>query len=576
VINEEDEVDDEPDYSRDSVSSSITSPINRMTIRSPLSSNSIPTPKSSATSAMPMSSSFLANRINIINNKAAAAAAATAPGSSQQQQPLNSPTTTGSQVNANNSQTNNNHNNNNNNSYSTSANSQLNGSFLMTPTPTSSHMSDMTTPQNSLINKFSSRTQMKLQLMKQQTEQFEKKSTTFASPPNTTMLLSTTPQQQQQLLSSATTTSSVVPPNTQPTTPFSNHHLDNPNVLEDLNASLIEDLRKRSNSICSNHGGVADGASSSSSANQLSLSPQIIPRDIATQYFQVETKLDNPTTFHVMQMLQQQTTNNNSDSNGKGRRGSLSSTSNKVPRVSTTTTPTTMTALSSSASPASILRNSQQHHQLRANSVSIATTNNNNTASARTPANSAASNISSALVAAGSSSSGIEVIPSSLSNTDFIINDLLKDNMYTPSNVSSVTEDSSFSHNELDELDDFVSDRLNGYLKQSTSATDLDIKNIKNETLEIEQYLNMPSTLPTDGYLKMAPGSPVRPSTSCPADIARLKKMHGVQLSNDEIRLIIKDRQKKDSHNMIERRRRFNINDRIKELGTLLPKQCQA
>merc|ERR1719474_18619 len=34
-----------------------------------------------------------------------------------------------------------------------------------------------------------------------------------------------------------------------------------------------------------------------------------------------------------------------------------------------------------------------------------------------------------------------------------------------------------------------------------------------------------------------------------------------------------KDRAKKDNHNMIERRRRFNINDRIKELGTLLPKQ---
>ncbi|CAG7727807.1 unnamed protein product [Allacma fusca] len=33
-----------------------------------------------------------------------------------------------------------------------------------------------------------------------------------------------------------------------------------------------------------------------------------------------------------------------------------------------------------------------------------------------------------------------------------------------------------------------------------------------------------------------------------------------------------KDRQKKDNHNMIERRRRFNINDRIKELGTLLPR----
>ena len=32
-----------------------------------------------------------------------------------------------------------------------------------------------------------------------------------------------------------------------------------------------------------------------------------------------------------------------------------------------------------------------------------------------------------------------------------------------------------------------------------------------------------------------------------------------------------KERQKKDNHNKIERRRRYNINDRIKELGTLLP-----
>jgi hypothetical protein len=37
-----------------------------------------------------------------------------------------------------------------------------------------------------------------------------------------------------------------------------------------------------------------------------------------------------------------------------------------------------------------------------------------------------------------------------------------------------------------------------------------------------------------------------------------------------------KDRQKKDNHNMIERRRRFNINDRIKELGTLLPKSNES
>lgn len=35
---------------------------------------------------------------------------------------------------------------------------------------------------------------------------------------------------------------------------------------------------------------------------------------------------------------------------------------------------------------------------------------------------------------------------------------------------------------------------------------------------------------------------------------------------------LYKDRRKKDIHNMIERRRRYNINDRIKELGLMLPK----
>ncbi|KAJ8707526.1 hypothetical protein PYW08_010778 [Mythimna loreyi] len=43
-------------------------------------------------------------------------------------------------------------------------------------------------------------------------------------------------------------------------------------------------------------------------------------------------------------------------------------------------------------------------------------------------------------------------------------------------------------------------------------------------------------------------------------------------LTDSDMHALAKDRQKKDNHNMIERRRRFNINDRIKELGTLLPK----
>ncbi|XP_023338598.1 transcription factor EC [Eurytemora carolleeae] len=51
------------------------------------------------------------------------------------------------------------------------------------------------------------------------------------------------------------------------------------------------------------------------------------------------------------------------------------------------------------------------------------------------------------------------------------------------------------------------------------------------------------------------------------------EEMKQEPLSEEDFRAQAKDRQKKDNHNMIERRRRYNINDRIKELGTLLPRQ---
>ncbi|XP_044206440.1 transcription factor E3a [Thunnus albacares] len=57
-------------------------------------------------------------------------------------------------------------------------------------------------------------------------------------------------------------------------------------------------------------------------------------------------------------------------------------------------------------------------------------------------------------------------------------------------------------------------------------------------------------------------------SNSCPADLHAVK----TELSNVDSKALMKERQKKDNHNLIERRRRFNINDRIKELGALIPK----
>lgn len=60
-------------------------------------------------------------------------------------------------------------------------------------------------------------------------------------------------------------------------------------------------------------------------------------------------------------------------------------------------------------------------------------------------------------------------------------------------------------------------------------------------------------------------------SSSCPAGLEDVSEEAEI-ICEEKVQAFQKDRQKKDNHNRIERRRRFNINDRIKELGTLLPK----
>ncbi|XP_033481707.1 melanocyte inducing transcription factor a isoform X2 [Epinephelus lanceolatus] len=83
--------------------------------------------------------------------------------------------------------------------------------------------------------------------------------------------------------------------------------------------------------------------------------------------------------------------------------------------------------------------------------------------------------------------------------------------------------------------------------------------------------LQMNNQLPVSGNLLDVYGNQGLPlpglaiSSSCPPNIKR-------EYTEAEVRALAKERQKKDNHNLIERRRRFNINDRIKELGTLIPK----
>ncbi|XP_038867217.1 transcription factor E3-like isoform X4 [Salvelinus namaycush] len=90
----------------------------------------------------------------------------------------------------------------------------------------------------------------------------------------------------------------------------------------------------------------------------------------------------------------------------------------------------------------------------------------------------------------------------------------------------------------------------------------------------IDPGLQVANTLPVsvnmlDVYSSGGMAVPnVTVSNSCPADLHNVK----TELPEVEVKAMMKERQKKDNHNQIERRRRFNINDRIKELGALIPK----
>ncbi|KAM6928190.1 transcription factor EB isoform 2-T2 [Xenentodon cancila] len=84
--------------------------------------------------------------------------------------------------------------------------------------------------------------------------------------------------------------------------------------------------------------------------------------------------------------------------------------------------------------------------------------------------------------------------------------------------------------------------------------------------------VQMPNTLPlSSSHLDVYTGPGMKgpaiamTSNSCPANLTIKREL-------SEARALAKERQKKDNHNLIERRRRFNINDRIKELGTMIPK----
>ncbi|XP_051270099.1 melanocyte inducing transcription factor a isoform X4 [Dicentrarchus labrax] len=110
------------------------------------------------------------------------------------------------------------------------------------------------------------------------------------------------------------------------------------------------------------------------------------------------------------------------------------------------------------------------------------------------------------------------------------------------------------------EMDDVIDDIIS-----LESSYNEDVLGLMDPGLQINNQLPVSGNL-LDVYHN--PGLPLPGlgiSNSCSPNIKR-------EYTEAEVRALAKERQKKDNHNLIERRRRFNINDRIKELGTLIPK----
>ncbi|XP_050412974.1 microphthalmia-associated transcription factor isoform X1 [Patella vulgata] len=136
-----------------------------------------------------------------------------------------------------------------------------------------------------------------------------------------------------------------------------------------------------------------------------------------------------------------------------------------------------------------------------------------------------------------------------------------------------------------DETLDLLSPTMTGSAPVETDPVSSDMDSILNGILSFESsgltgsvdsdlHFIEPTLAPVSSTLPYAShysnDAPVpKSSSSCPAEIEQDMSLF---TSEEDAKLWVKDRQKKDTHNMIERRRRFNINDRIKELGTLLPR----
>ncbi|XP_039468713.1 melanocyte inducing transcription factor a isoform X2 [Oreochromis aureus] len=109
------------------------------------------------------------------------------------------------------------------------------------------------------------------------------------------------------------------------------------------------------------------------------------------------------------------------------------------------------------------------------------------------------------------------------------------------------------------EMDDVIDDIIS-----LESSYNEDVLGLMDPGIQMNNQLPVSGNL-LDVYTNQSLQLPGLSINNCPPNIKR-------EFTEAEVRALAKERQKKDNHNLIERRRRFNINDRIKELGTLIPK----
>ncbi|XP_078077295.1 transcription factor EC [Mustelus asterias] len=120
--------------------------------------------------------------------------------------------------------------------------------------------------------------------------------------------------------------------------------------------------------------------------------------------------------------------------------------------------------------------------------------------------------------------------------------------------------------NEMDDvIDDIISLESSCFNEDSLSC--MEPHSLINNTMPLSS-----SILDVFGEQGMTATTIGLTGTSCSTNLPVKREITATQPGNAETRALVKERQKKDNHNLIERRRRFNINYRIKELGTLIPK----